>query len=61
MPTHIEIDPERGFVTVWKNHKTTMTVTGPPDYHLNGPALGGLRVGLKPTNMRLWIPTAGST
>jgi Uma2 family endonuclease len=56
VPTHIEIDPERGFVTVWENHETALTVTGPPDDHYDSPALCGLRLGLQPAEMRLWMP-----
>ena len=43
VPTHIEIDPDRGFVTTWHNHGGDLVVHDASDrYH--GPALGGLQV-----------------
>ncbi|MGH9056296.1 MAG: hypothetical protein ACRDYY_10630 [Acidimicrobiales bacterium] len=56
VPTHIEIDPERGYVTVWANTGRALAVTGPPDSRYEGPALGGLRLELEPGEVRMWMP-----
>ncbi|MGH9066751.1 MAG: Uma2 family endonuclease [Acidimicrobiales bacterium] len=57
VPTHIEIDPDRGFVTVWRNNGGALGLTGPPDDRYDGPALGGLRIELSPGEVLLWMPT----
>ncbi|MGH9114761.1 MAG: hypothetical protein ACRDWW_02930 [Acidimicrobiales bacterium] len=57
VPTHIEIDRERGYVTVWANTGTALAVTGPPDNRYAGPALGGLRLEAEPGEVRMWMPT----
>lgn len=56
VPCHLEIDPERGIVTVWENDGAALVLTGPPEDHYDGPALGGLRIGVQPGEMRLWMP-----
>lgn len=54
--THVEIDPERGFITTWRNTGTELVV-GPPSDSYEGPALGGLRIeAVEPGNVRLVLP-----
>lgn len=56
VPTHLEIDPERGSMTIWEQRDGVLVVTGPPEDHYDGPALGGLRLGLAPDEVRIWLP-----
>jgi hypothetical protein len=56
VPTHIEVHPERAFITVWRNTGSYLVV-GPPSDHYDGPALGGLRIeAVKPGVLRLFLP-----
>lgn len=55
VPTHIEVDPERGIVTTWENTGHELVV-GPPDTRYEGAALAGLRIVLEPGEVRLWLP-----
>lgn len=56
VPTHIEIDPELGTLTVWENHGDRLVLTGEPTDRYDGPVLGGLRIELVPGEIRLWMP-----
>ncbi|MGH9062962.1 MAG: Uma2 family endonuclease [Acidimicrobiales bacterium] len=55
VPVHIELDPDHGILTVWRNAGGELVV-GPPANRYEGPDLGGLRIELEPGDARLWMP-----
>jgi Uma2 family endonuclease len=56
VPTHIELDPDRGTVTVWEDKGGVLVPVGPPGDSYEGPALGGVRVALRPGEARIYMP-----
>lgn len=54
VPVHLELDPEKGSITVWENDGESLVPAGPPLDHYDGAALGGLRISLAPNHVRLW-------
>jgi Uma2 family endonuclease len=53
--THIEIDPDRGSVTTW-HHDGTELVEGEPTTVCEDPALGGLRIELSTSEVKMFLP-----
>jgi Uma2 family endonuclease len=56
VPTHIEIDPDNGFVTTWRNTGSELVIEGPADNRYEGAELAGLRMTLEPGVVRMWLP-----
>jgi hypothetical protein len=55
VPTHIEIDPDRGQITTWV-HNGTELEEGDVTTHCGHPGLGGLRIAVSPGQVRLFLP-----
>jgi hypothetical protein len=55
VPLHIELDPKRGFLTIWRNVGGTLVAEAPVD-RFDGDELGGLRIELAPGDVRLVRP-----
>ena len=55
VPLHIELDPDRGVLTTWHNDGCKL-IAGPPADRFDGDELGGLRIGMHPGRVRLWLP-----
>jgi hypothetical protein len=55
VPFHLEIDPERGFITVWRNVDGILDV-GPPTDRFDGPELGGAVITVEPGRVRTFLP-----
>jgi Uma2 family endonuclease len=55
VPLHIEVDPERGFLTRWHNVGGEL-VPGPPTNRFDGDELGGLHIELTPGDVELRLP-----
>jgi hypothetical protein len=55
VPVHIEIDEDRGIVTVWRNVDGELR-SGPPATRYDGDDLGGLRIDLSPGQVTLRLP-----
>jgi hypothetical protein len=59
VPVHIELDEDRGIVTVWRNVGGTLQ-PDPPTTRYDGDDLGGLHIELSPGEVTLRLPD-GST
>jgi hypothetical protein len=55
VPLHIELDPDRGVVTVWHNVDRHL-VADPPGNRYDGDDLGGLRLELVPGHVTMRMP-----
>jgi hypothetical protein len=55
VPLHIELDPKRGFLTIWRNVGGTLVAEAPVD-RFDGDELGGLRIEVAPGDVRLVRP-----
>jgi Uma2 family endonuclease len=55
VPLHIELDPERGFLTTWRNIGGKLE-PGPSTDRFDGEELGGLQIELTPGDVRLRLP-----
>jgi len=55
VPLHLELDPERGFLTIWHNVGGVLVV-GPPTDRFEGEELGGLRIELDEGDVELLLP-----
>jgi Uma2 family endonuclease len=55
VPLHIELDPERGSLTTWRNVGGKFEVDPPTD-RFDGEELGGLQIELAPGHVRLRLP-----
>lgn len=56
--THIEVDPDHGFVTIWENHSGELRPRGGPDVRYEGDALGGVRFAFDERgDLHIWLPS----
>jgi Uma2 family endonuclease len=55
VPLHIELDPERGFLTTWHN-VDGLLMPDPPTDRFDGDELGGLQIELTPGDVDLRLP-----
>jgi Uma2 family endonuclease len=55
VPFHLEIDPERGYITLWRNVDGVLVVR-PPSDRFDGPELGGAAIVVEPGRVRTFLP-----